>query len=671
MSILDAFRRGRGRDAVVVTVNDGAPAILNMSPERLYKTQPALRAVVSFLAANIAQLPLKVYRRDEETGDRRRIRDDAVAMTLAHPSPTMTSYELMDATCTDLKLRGRAVWWIVESADTASGWAVQHIPAAWIEATESYDDLVPAAFKVTNPATGRTVRIDAAQCVVFGYYNPDAPAGASSPVAALKDVLAEQVSAWRFRNQVWARGGRVTSYITRPLGAEWGEGARDKFAKAWAEYSGNAGASAGKTPLLEDGMDLKTVTLNAREAEWAQATQLTRQDVAAVYHVNPSLVWHSDAQTYASAKDNARALYADTLAPDLKMIADKINHVLLPMLGAEPGEYVEFDLFAKLNGSFEEQAAQLYQATGTPYMMVSEARERLNLPYIEGTDTIARPLNTAYTDDFGSDYVGGEFSDLDEPDALAAKCACHALPAPKADPEPVRLKGRPETADALAVARVMRRFYKRQGKAVVSKIDNPKMRGKADGDEWPAWWEAERWDRELADDLQPVLQAIADRKGRRAMRQMGLDPDLYDAGRTSAYIRAAAEGKARAANNVTYRELVRAIEGDIGEDAEGATPRGVFEKAETDRADMQGTSFATAILGFAVMEAARQGAPGRRKTKTWIVTSGNPRPEHAAMDGETVPMDEEFSNGAQYPGDQTLTPDESCGCQCVTQVTIY
>lgn len=668
MGILDLFRRGRGRDAVTVYVSNGDASVLGMSPEQLYATQPALRAVVSFLAANIAQLPLKVYRRDDGTGDRRRIRDDAVALALARPAPGMTAYELMEATVTDLKLRGRAVWWAMESGETESGWAIRPIPAAWIEDADTYEGLEPSSFTVRSSATGRAIEIPADECVVFGYYNPAEPAGASSPVSALKDVLAEQVSAWRFRNQVWANGGRISGYIKRPLGAEWSNDARDKFAKGWAEYAGNRGARAGSTPLLEDGMEYVQTTLNAREAEWAEATQLTRQDVAAVYHVNPSLVWHSDAQTYASAKDNARALYADTLAPDLKMIADKINARLLPMLGAEPGEYAEFDLFAKLNGSFEEQAAQLYQATGAPYMAVSEARERLNLPYIEGTDTIARPLNIGYGDDLGEPIPTGDFDDLDEPAGI--KCACaHALPAPAE--APVEIKGAPETADALAVARVMRRFYKRQGKAVVSKIDNPKMRAKADGDEWPAWWEAERWDRELADDLEPVLKQIADRRGRRAMRQMGLDADEYDADRTAAYIRAAAEGKAKAANNVTYRELVRAIEGDIGEDAEGATPRGVFDKAETDRADMQGTSFATAILGFAVMEAARQGAPGRRKTKTWVVTSGNPRPEHAAMNGETVPMDEEFSNGAMYPGDQTLTPDESCGCQCVTQVTIY
>ena len=131
-----------------------------------------------------------------------------------------------------------------------------------------------------------------------------------------------------------------------------------------------------------------------------------------------------------------------------------------------------------------------------------------------------------------------------------------------------------------------------------------------------------------------------------------------------------AAGKAKAINNVTYRELREALDEDHGEDTMGATPEGVFEKAEDSRADTAGVSFATAVAGWAVLEAVRQQAPSSGAMKTWIVTSGNPRPEHAAMNGETVPYDEAFSNGAEWPGDQVLTPEESCNCMCQVEITI-
>lgn len=109
-------------------------------------------------------------------------------------------------------------------------------------------------------------------------------------------------------------------------------------------------------------MELKTTQFNAREAQWLETTKLSREEVAGVYHVNPSLIWHSDGQTYASAKDNARALYSDTLAPFLNMLEERINAFLLPKIGADPKSYVEFFLDAKLQGSFEERASVLQSA---------------------------------------------------------------------------------------------------------------------------------------------------------------------------------------------------------------------------------------------------------------------------------------------------------------------
>ena len=64
---------------------------------------------------------------------------------------------------------------------------------------------------------------------------------------------------------------------------------------------------------------------------------------------------------------------------------------------------------------------------------------------------------------------------------------------------------------------------------------------------------------------------------------------------------------------------------------------------------------------FATAEVASQ----NDLSKAWTVTSSNPRPSHAAMDGETVQADETFSNGARFPRDPYLGADEIAGCQCV------
>ena len=158
-------------------------------------------------------------------------------------------------------------------------------------------------------------------------------------------------------------------------------------------FSGGEGTDSGGIPILEDGMRFVESAINAKEAEWAESMRLTREDVAAAYHVDPSIVWNSDGQTYASVRESARSLYADTLGPLLRLVQDGIRSKLVPMIGADPKSYAEFDITAKLAGSFEEQASVLSTSTGGPWMTRNEARARQNLPAVEGGDELIVPMN--------------------------------------------------------------------------------------------------------------------------------------------------------------------------------------------------------------------------------------------------------------------------------------
>ena len=130
--------------------------------------------------------------------------------------------------------------------------------------------------------------------------------------------------------------------------------------------------------------------------------------------------------------------------------------------------------------------------------------------------------------------------------------------------------------------------------------------------------------------------------------------------------------RAEMVNQTTYKELQEALEADEDDEALKATPEGVFENAEENRADSAGLAFAGALIGWSSMEACRQnGARGQNVFKTWETTSGNPRASHARMNGETVPYDEPFSNGAMWPGDiDNLDVDEVANCHCILVVEV-
>lgn len=671
----------RGRTRIVRVNVPSVDQVMGLTPGELYETQPALRAVVSFLADEVAHLPIRCYVRESEN-DRKRDTDSDLAALLRRPNNDTTGHELIRNSISDYLIYGWCAWLVIPDMQSKSGWTITHIPTSWFENVATFDGLTPFEYTFVNPKTGKRVTVPASDIIRFYSYGVKGPLDPASAITSLKQTLAEQISSWKYRNSVWRNGGLVSAWLSRPKDApDWQEGARTRFVASWkAKFSGG-GTDTGGTPLLEDGMELKSTQFNAKEAQWMETTKLSREDVAGVYHVAPAMIWHSDGQTYASAKENARQLYSDTLGPVLDMFEERINAFLVPkIMPKEPLEYVEFYLDAKLQGSFEDRASVIQSSTGRPWITVNEARGMNNLPAIEGGDELCIPLNV---------MTGGLASPNDTDPTIErynaaipvtaqivsvedVKKAIAELPRGHPEQQTLKSRGRAESKDAMDIAACLRKFFKRQARSVLSAIDSAKDRGtlrKANGD-FPDWWNAERWNRELAEDLTPLFEEQAAKQGRKTLREIGLQPSSFNVDAIQNYIVAMAAGKAKAINNVTFRQLQAAIDDEHGDAAQGATPKGVFEKAEESRADKTGLSFATAVAGWAVIEAVHQQAPSSGAMKTWIVTSGNPRPEHAALDGETVPYDEDFSNGAAWPGDQILTPEESCNCQCEVEITI-
>lgn len=684
-SIFERWRLINRPSVINVTVSgDASTQVLNMSARELYQTQDNVQAVVNFLSNSIAQLPLKVYRRDGET-ERTRDRDSVAALLLWRPNDYMTSFEFIRGLAEEYFVFGCVYVWVVPDTKSESGYSMHLVPTEWIQSTDGGTAYKPGTLRVRTKNDSLTVDIPLEEFTQFKTYSPGNPGGYLSPLSALRQTLLEQVEAGRFRRQLWKSSGRLNAQITRPKDVEpWDEETKKKFVAAFREAWGSGGSKAGSIPLMEDGMEIKPFQTSWKEAEWSQSVVFSREAVAAAYGVNPSLIWHSNTQTYASAKDNARALYADCLGPVLQMFQQRLNAFLLPMIGEKPNVYVEFDLEEKLKGSFEERASILQSAVGAPWLTRNEARADNNLPPIEGGDELITPLNVVtgalagVNDTPGGSYnypgVGGDQEGKKRVDTFEQflkeaykvaqrntferdRCECKQC---KQEVE-LRIKGKSDAEDDETVQKVLVSFFKRQARSIIPKISA----GTAD------FWDAKRWDKELAEDLAPVLQKVSDKHGKATAEELGA---AYVTELTEEYIETAAQARAKKINEGTLEKITAELERDLEEDEEPDVAH-VYEVRE-NTAEVLARAAAGAIASFAIQEAAHQaiseGAPrvvGKIVEKEWV-TGPNARESHQAMNGERVPLDADFSNGQHWPGEDIGDPAESCGCNCTTEVVI-
>lgn len=646
MSILDSVKLlFKPRVISYEFYEDSKNYVLSMSPRELYETQANLHAVVNFIANSVAQLPIKCYKRISET-ERIRVRDSVVAKLLYKPNSHQTCYEFIDALLTEYLLYGEAIIMVLPD-DSPSEYQLRIVPREWVQ-KRKYDTAYSSnKLYIRTNNTSNLIEIDSNQYIIFKMYRPGAPNSALSPISALKQTLTEQIEADKFRTSIWKSSGRLNSYVTRPANVTpWTPAAREAWTEAFRKGWSSGGSNAGKTLVLEDGMELKPYQFSAKEAEYIASKQLSREDVAAQFMINPSIIWHTDTQTYASAKDNARALYVECLGPILQMLQQRINSFLCPMIKEDENVYVEFDLDEKLKGSFEERASIMQSAAGGPWMSRNEVRAEYNLPPVNGGDELIVPLNV---------LVGGQASPQDSAPDSYSNMYSSAKPKVKEVEDELHgtlsISTESSEENINKFQSVLEKFFKRQKASISTKLKAVEN-----------WWDAERWNTELANDLYPILMSVSKELGEKIANDL---KSAYYSGNTEKYLRLLAETKAKYINNNTYEAITQAQVDDVSIDDVFDT-RLLMAATIAEGLSDTANEFATQE---AISQAEYQGVISHpRVTKTWH-TGDNPRESHAAMDGETVDYDDTFSNGLRWPHDYGPA-DEVAGCNCWCSVEV-
>jgi HK97 family phage portal protein len=353
------------------------------TPAQIYATQPNVRTCIDFLARNVAMLGLDVYRRVSDT-DREHLNDHQLQQWLDNPNPATTRYRLIEDLIADLGVYFNAYWLKVREPDRIR---LIRLPPQQMLVRGG---LLPDAF-VYQSWRGEAFEFPTSEIVYFRGYNPVSIEGGSSAMSplmglsqleTLAHVLGEEAAAADHREFYWRNATRQEGIIERPKDApRWTKEQKQDWRRQWQErYSGPQGA--GLVAVLEDGMTWKPTSWSMKDSEYLSTRKQAREECASSWHIPLPMVGILDHATYSNIREQHKQLYSDTLGPTLEMVTQEIEKQLLVECKDTKGIYVEFNIAAKLQGSFEEQATAFRMYVGRPIMTANEARARLNLPRI-------------------------------------------------------------------------------------------------------------------------------------------------------------------------------------------------------------------------------------------------------------------------------------------------
>lgn len=616
----------------------------------MFARQDAFRTVAEAIAGGIATVPFDLYERDTGNG-RAKVSDfqHPVAAALAEPTVGVTQYRWIESLMLDHILHDR--WAALITTEEDGSIELLRLPAQWISfGVDAFRRIKSVVLQWPN-ADEYEIPINR---VMFDVGYDPRPSGKKTrglPVArTLRTPANELEKGSAYRNAILTNGPKVPMYVFRPKDApDWiKNGGYDRFKQDFATYDTE---NAGKAPVLQDGMELRAAPqLDEKSVEYRETRKAAQIEFAISLHYPPELVGYREGN-FSNIGALREQLYVDVLGGRIMAFRQATNAGLYRAGVLERARYyVEENVGIRLQGNPVLQASILQTQTGAPIRTVNESRKLFNLPPVDGGDELIVPLNVT---------KGGLASPTDTaPKTLARGHRMLALPSGAKATTP---KTYVDAIDAM-----VDRFATDLSKAFTAQADRIKSvlgDGNAPGPLADAF-DTERENAELAAAIIPHSYAIALAGAQVVLDQYNPDSEGFDPELMQPWLSKAALGDAAAINSGTYDTLASKIN-----DPEWKTAIDeALASLALAGAALWARTIATTSDSFGGQDAAKRSGLTH---KTWIHrSSASPRAEHAALNGQTVRVDETFSNGMRWPGDPFGGAANNAECHCRVEYTV-
>lgn len=348
----------------------------------------AVSACVGLIASDVASLPFEVRR---ETGD-------ATAPERGHPVDTIlrrkpnswqTPFEFRGMMTAHAVLRGNAYAFKVRTGDgiTQELWPLQ--PKEVEPFIDSKGDIKYRIQAYEGRFSGEFSRDNLLHLRGLTW---DGLKGMDK-LATANDNIGLAGAAGKTQSLAFKNGSRLPGLLTTPESLS--DEQMNKIAEGWAARS--SGDNQWKTPLLDGGMDYKTVSNNAKDSQLIETRKHQIVEICAQFGVSPAVLGIDDkTQAFASVEAMMRWHLQHTLNPWLVCWAQCVDRDLLD---GEGPLFAKFDTRELTKPTTKERAESYRALVELGIMTRNEARELEGLAPLAGLDEPLTPMNMNTTEE--------------------------------------------------------------------------------------------------------------------------------------------------------------------------------------------------------------------------------------------------------------------------------
>jgi len=360
------------------------------------------------LSETIASLPISLYSKDEDNKKIKLKNNPLNRLIGEQPSPLYTSFMFFERALVDLSFDGNFCAYIERNQ---GGLPIGLHPIQFddVEVYVSPDGREVYYEVIQNPDTPYPItgRVQSINMLHFKGMSFDGIVG-KSPIEAAAETLGISISLDKHAGS-WFKNGSQLGGILKHPGTLKPETAK-RLKESWnSNYSGTN--NAGKTAILEEGMEWTARTVPNNQAQFIESREYQVSDICRIFRVPNHLVNDLSRATYSNIEAQQIDFVVHTITPWIKRIEGELNSKLIPSKKTGT-EYFKFNLTAILRGDSKSRADYYRTLVNIGVMSPDEVRslEDMN-PMGEESEKVYMQSNMMPLDRLGDETSRGKTSE--------------------------------------------------------------------------------------------------------------------------------------------------------------------------------------------------------------------------------------------------------------------
>lgn len=286
---------------------------------------------------------------------------------LERPNPYMSKFEFLELTDTLLSLTGKCFWYITKNGkgEPVELWVVNPINMVILPDPDIF--IKGYIYRVGT----ENVPLTTDEVIFINLPNPSNPYDGVGPAQAAGYSIETDKYANQYNRNFFYNNATPDTAILIENSLD--DDSFTRMQKQWDDKFRGVDNSK-KTAILEGIKDIKNLSTSAKDMDFANLKDKTRDEILGIFGVPKVLLGMTENVNFATADVSKGIFMENVVAPRLRRLSDKINNELVPLFM----ENLEIAFVEKVPGNKDFKLTAINAAVTNGYMSKEEAREQLN-----------------------------------------------------------------------------------------------------------------------------------------------------------------------------------------------------------------------------------------------------------------------------------------------------